>query len=168
MLTAYSGNVSKVLGQYFFEKLFTDTEAALVKNQTRRKWTMLSGHDTNVAPLLSFLNISSADCIEDKWQNSTKQYLNCEPGPDFAANLVFEIYTDMTVKVAYNGKYVNLCGRNATTCAYAELKDRVKQQYVPNADQACGRTKDRVWAKGWDFVHILRNLKTVKKDEIEL
>lgn len=72
---------------------------------------MFSGHDTNVAPTLAFLNISSADCIEDKWQNSTKKYLNCEPGPDFAANIVLEFYTgsETTVKIAYNGKYVNLC-----------------------------------------------------------
>lgn len=34
------------------------------------------------------------------------------------------------VKVLYNGKEMNLCGRSQKTCDYAEWKERVRRQFV--------------------------------------
>lgn len=85
---------------------------------------MLSGHDTNVAPTLTFLNITNFECIEDKYQKKDmSKYLNCEDGPDFASSILIELHRDIApfdhfVKVRYNGKYVNLCERQQTTCPY--------------------------------------------------
>ena len=43
-----------------------------------RKMTVFIGHDTNISPILSFLNFSSFQCIEDAWQKKPLNvYLNC-------------------------------------------------------------------------------------------
>ncbi len=76
MLTAYSGNVSRALSTPFFQKLIKEFDAKINGTNTK-KWSMFSGHDTNVAPTLTFLNLTTGRCIEDKWTNSSKTYLNC-------------------------------------------------------------------------------------------
>jgi lysosomal acid phosphatase len=106
---------------------------------------MFSGHDTNVAPTLWFLNLTTAECLEDKFRNSTKKYLNCEDGPDFAASITFELWNSASpiVKIQYNGKYVNLCERNSTECSYSEWKSRIERQYV-DYNKVCNNTKSPV------------------------
>jgi hypothetical protein len=79
--------------------------------------TVFLGHDTNISPTLSFLNMSSFNCIEDIWQNKPLgRYLNCEDGPGFASNLIVELRDDNDqqgpyVSAFYNGKEMNLCER---------------------------------------------------------
>lgn len=60
------------------------------------------------------------------------KYLNCEDGPDFAANLLIELHNDPEpyVKIKYNGNYAKLCEKDKVTCAYSEWKQRIEAQYV--------------------------------------
>jgi hypothetical protein len=44
----------------------------VVKNKNgEKKLTIFSGHDTNVAPMLSFYNLSSPECVKKKYKNET-------------------------------------------------------------------------------------------------
>lgn len=114
---------------------------------SNKKWTLLSGHDTNVLPILIFLNITNSSCLEDKWKNRNLQkYVNCEDGPDYAASLLFELYQEqerVKIKIKYNGKYVNLCDRKEDSCLYSEWKARIEAQYV-NYRQLCGLQTKKV------------------------
>lgn len=112
MIIVYSGQFSAALSTPLFMKIFQDFDYKLSHPNSTKKWTMLSGHDTNVAPTLTFLNLTNFQCIEDKYEKKDlSKYLNCEDGPDFASNILVELYsaTQPYVKVKYNGKYMNLC-----------------------------------------------------------
>lgn len=63
MLTAYADTVSKALSTPFFQKIIYEFDMKLKNTSSFRKFSMFSGHDTNVAPTLTFLNLSSAKCI---------------------------------------------------------------------------------------------------------
>lgn len=147
MLTAYSEVTSKALSTPLFTKIIAEFDAKLQNLTSIKKWSMFSGHDTNVAPTLWFLNLTTAECIEDKFRNSSKKYLNCEDGPDFAASLTFELWNvgaRPTAKIQYNGKYVNLCERNSTECDYSEWKARVQRQFIDYA-KTCSN-KNSSWS----------------------
>ena len=85
--------------------------------------TIYSGHDTNVAPMLTFMNLSSADCLRRKWRNETVSG-NCgEPVP-FASSVQFELHqressleglfaSSYFVKIRYNGDYYLVCDSKA-------------------------------------------------------
>ena len=60
----------------------------LINGNFSKKLTVLSGHDTNVAPLLSFLNITDADCLQRKYRNQTVTGNCAEPVP-FASSIQF-------------------------------------------------------------------------------
>ena len=36
-----------------------------------KKLTVYSAHDSNVAPMLTFLNMTTADCVQKKYRNQT-------------------------------------------------------------------------------------------------
>ena len=146
MVLIYSGEFSAALSTPLFQKVIADFDYKLAHANSTKKWIMLSGEDTNVVPTLTFLNLTSAPCIEDKWQGqSLDKYLNCEDGPDFAANLLIELHSNSSqpyVKIKYNGKYANLCLKKESMCAYSEWKKRVEAQYV-NYKPLCGITQSK-------------------------
>ena len=79
-----------------------------------KKYSVFSGHDTNVMPLLNFFNLTTPECIQKTWKNETVKG-NCAEVPPFAANLVFELHESDTsagsyfVKIRYNGNYMYAC-----------------------------------------------------------
>jgi hypothetical protein len=80
----------KAKSTLLFQKILGDFDAKLLDSSSDRKLTILSGHDTNIVPVLVYLNISSSSCIEDKWRNyNLSGYVNCEDGPDYASSLIF-------------------------------------------------------------------------------
>ena len=143
MIIVYSGQFSAALSTPLFMKIISDFDHKLANTSSVKKWTMLSGHDTNVAPTLTFLNLTNYNCIEDKYEKKDLgKYLNCEDGPDFASNVLIELHkegSDSYVKVRYNGKYMNLCEKKDTKCEYAEFKRRIQAQYV-DYKALCGLT----------------------------
>jgi hypothetical protein len=36
-----------------------------------KKMSIFSGHDTNVVPLMAFFNLTSGECLKKKYQNKT-------------------------------------------------------------------------------------------------
>lgn len=85
--------------------------------------TVISCHDTDIAALLTDLNISSSQCVEDLYRKGKTDSLNCQTDVGFASNLVIELHSDdertFYVMVRSNGEYVNLCENRSTKCDYA-------------------------------------------------
>lgn len=85
--------------------------------------TAYSGHDTNVAPMLTFFNLTTADCVRRKYRNETVSGNCAEPVP-FASSIQFELHqkdsiedelsaSNYYVKIKYNGDYYLLCESKA-------------------------------------------------------
>lgn len=53
-----------------------------------KRFSIYSGHDSNLVPLLNYLNLTSSECITKKWKNETISG-NCADVPPFASNLIF-------------------------------------------------------------------------------
>ena len=66
-----------------------------------------------------YYNLTSAECLRKLYHNETVKE-NCAVPVPFASSIIFELHQDDTqqtkhfVKVRYNGKYYNLCGKNST------------------------------------------------------
>jgi hypothetical protein len=89
----------------------------IVNNQYNypNKMVMLSGHDIDIAQMMTSLNISSWQCIYDQWFKGSTDALNCYWRPYYASSLILELFLDdldqktYYVMIKYNGKYVKLC-----------------------------------------------------------
>lgn len=108
------------------------------------KWTFLSGHDLDIVPLYTDLNLSSSRCVEELYRKGQTSALNCEQYPQFTASLIFELYTqgtDHIIKIRSNGKYMNLCEQKSSECKYEDWKKRVQANLATDAqvDGICGK-----------------------------
>jgi len=95
--------------------------------------TIYSGHDTNVAPMLTFLNLTSHECVRKKYKNQTFTGNCAEPVP-FASSILFELHRNDTgneyVKIKYNGDYYQLCEKQQYECDFDEFSKRVKARLI--------------------------------------
>ena len=122
-----------------------DNATKRYQNQTEidlglKKLSIYSRHDSDIVPLLSFLNISSHECIRKQFKNETVNN-NCGSPPDFAANLIIELHDtaseyegsepNFSIKLRYNGEYMKVCGSSTEKiCPYEDFKSRVVSQFV--------------------------------------
>ncbi len=114
--------------------------------EVNKKLSIYSGHDTNVAPMLTFLNITNADCVMKKYRNQTVVGNCAEPVP-FASSIQFELHrrdngveggaSAYFVKVKYNGDYYLLCDSNSYECDFNDFASRIRAQLV-DFDKECG------------------------------
>ena len=58
--------------------------------------TLISAHDSNVAPMLSFFNLSSAECVKKRFKNESISG-NCAQPVPFASNLIFELHENQNL-----------------------------------------------------------------------
>ena len=90
MSLTFEGDAGRAKSSILFTKIIADFDAKINNVTSERKWTLLSGHDTNVLPAMIFLNITNSTCLEEKWKGKNVEgYVNCEDGPDYAASLLF-------------------------------------------------------------------------------
>jgi hypothetical protein len=84
-----SGNLSHLVNTYKLKKVINECEnrIRLVKIYGT-KMTVFSVHDTDIAALLTDLNISSSQCVEDLYRKGKTDALNCQTDVGFASNLV--------------------------------------------------------------------------------
>jgi hypothetical protein len=81
-----------------------------------KKLSIHSGHDSNVVPLLTYYNLTTAECLKRQYRNESIKG-NCAVPIPFASNLFFELHQDdknlsnYFVKARYNGIYYDLCGK---------------------------------------------------------
>lgn len=55
----YQGKYDKVMSTPIASNILTNMEKVIAGKLDDKKITLISGHDTNVAPMLSFFNLSS-------------------------------------------------------------------------------------------------------------
>ena len=81
---------ARALNTNVIRRVLEDFDDRIMNLKTKSlKWTFLSAHDTNIFCLLNYLNISSASCQEELYRKNKTTALNCEPGPDYAASIIF-------------------------------------------------------------------------------
>jgi hypothetical protein len=84
----YAEELARVASTPIAASIVAKMEQVIAGRYDSKKLTIYSGHDTNVAPMLTFMNLSSADCLRRKWRNETVSG-NCgEPVP-FASSVQF-------------------------------------------------------------------------------
>ena len=113
----FNGNFARVVTTPSL-RLLRDKVAGATKNATL-KLSFLFGHQSNLHPWLTLLNLTSSDCLTQQWKGQTMTHLNCVAPPQFAANMVIELHQEGSakfVRVRYNGYYVNLCEARASDC----------------------------------------------------
>lgn len=80
------------------------------------------GHESNLIPLMTSLNLTSSDCLNQRWKNQTITSLNCMQAPKFGANLIFELTEDDSfnhfISIKYNGEYAYICDSKNIKCRY--------------------------------------------------
>lgn len=87
----YAGELARVESTPLASAIITKMEQIVAGKGDNKKLAVYSGHDTNVAPMLTFLNLTTADCVRRKYRNETVTG-NCgEPVP-FASSIQFELH----------------------------------------------------------------------------
>ena len=96
----------------------------------QKKITVFSGHDSDVVPILTFFNLTTADCVQRRFRNESITG-NCADPVPFASSIQFELHQqDSTlglkdssssasgyyVKIKYNGDYYQVCGTTSFQC----------------------------------------------------
>ena len=93
---------------------------------------------------MSTLNITSFDCLSHP--ENRNEYLNCEKYPDYASNILLELWINENntpiIKMIYNGKEMRLCEGNYH-CGYEDFKFRIKDYLNFDYKSVCKR-KDHV------------------------
>lgn len=78
---------------------------------------------------MTLLNLTSSECLSQRWKNQTVTAINCMEPPTFSSNLLMEMHEDDSfqhqVRIKYNGQYVGLCGRADTKCEYRNFWGRI-------------------------------------------
>lgn len=65
----YAGELAKVHSTPLAAAIIDKMEKVIAGKYDAKKLTVYSGHDTNVAPMMTFLNLTSADCVRRKYRN---------------------------------------------------------------------------------------------------
>lgn len=71
LILIYGEQLARVVSTPVATLLLHNMQQRIDGNLPNRKLTVFSGHDTNVAPMLSFLNLSDAECVQRKYRNQT-------------------------------------------------------------------------------------------------
>lgn len=80
--------MAKVFSTPFAAAIIDNMEKAIAGKLDGKKISIYSGHDTNVAPMLTFLNLTSAECVKRKYKNETVVGNCAEPVP-FASSIQY-------------------------------------------------------------------------------
>ena len=99
--------------------------------------------EMKMIPLVTKLNLTSADCLNKQWKNQTVNELNCVDVPSFSANLLIELHADESfnhfIKIRYNGYYVNLCGEKKEICDFEEFWRRASSGNIDYKKECYGK-----------------------------
>ena len=87
----YADHLAAIYSTPIVKPILENMESIINGNFGQKKLTVISGHDSNVAPVLTFMNLTSSECIKKKWNNQTITENCAEPVP-FASSLQFELH----------------------------------------------------------------------------
>jgi hypothetical protein len=74
-------NVSRAISTSKIDKILKVFDKRISTPNWLLKLTVLSGHDTDVLPMLLSMNFSSHTCTEELYRYNKTNALNCETGP---------------------------------------------------------------------------------------
>lgn len=116
-----------------------------VNNETLKKFVLFSGHDTTLGYLYTALNITNYECHYELWRTNNTNYVNCEPYPAYASNLIIELHEEnegeFFIKLKVNGKYLNVCDEKQEKCSWESFKSRVQRNLAYNYEEICAKPK---------------------------
>ena len=73
----FVGNLAKARNKYKLQKVLDMFDGRIKNPNQEIRWTALSGHDFDLIPLFTDLNISSSACIEELYRKGQTSALNC-------------------------------------------------------------------------------------------
>jgi hypothetical protein len=110
----------------------------------------LSGHEANLFPYMILYRLLNETCVENNIY-AEKEDPNCQPGPSFAANIIWELSQDQSnnkwyVRANYNGDKIQLktCANPDQDgyCLYSDFKAFMTENFIlADADynRVCGK-----------------------------
>ena len=67
----YADHLARVFATPIVKPVLENMEKVIQGKNGNIKLTAVSGHDANLAPVLTFLNLTSAECVQKKFKNHT-------------------------------------------------------------------------------------------------
>jgi len=126
----------------FFKEIIDSFDNKLSAAPNTIKFKMFSAHDMTLSYLLTGLNLTSYECLEEVFRTGETKEKHCFSYPEFASNMFIELEEDdltgeKMVRVKYNGENVNLCERESFVCEYAEFKQRLEGFMIEDFKSVC-------------------------------
>jgi hypothetical protein len=76
-LLKFTRNLSKAITTLKLKHILQRFDGRIANSSNLLKWSFMSGHDTEMYPMLNLLNISSSTCIEELFRFNKTNALNC-------------------------------------------------------------------------------------------
>ena len=83
--------MAKIFSTPILRTLLDNMDVVIKGKFDNKKLTVISAHDSDVAPILTVLNLTSAECLRQKFKNQTVTGNCAEPVP-FASSLQLELH----------------------------------------------------------------------------
>lgn len=142
---------SEIQRKFMGTPLFKEIKKYLIEKidnpKLELKYVLFSGHYLTLTPIMAGLNITSWECLIDKFNGISNSKLNCEEGyPIYASQILIELHSILNednnkeyfVKVIYNGKEMNLCEQNKKECEFSDLMNRLEKNIIiDNFEKIC-------------------------------
>ena len=103
----YDGSYGKTFSTLLLAAIRGKMEQVRTRKIGSKKWSMFFTKEGTISPLMTTLNLTSTDCLTQRFKNQTVTALNCMDPPTFSSNMVFVLHVDDAfeyfVRVKYNG-----------------------------------------------------------------
>lgn len=143
----------KLLATHFFNLISLYVNKKIENDPNfKLKYIMLSAHDSTLSPFMAALNLTSWQCVYQRFKNgSLDEFDNCVQGhPLFASQIIIELHSrkkkgekKFYVKILYNGEKMNLCQKKNHQCDWNEFNARLTNYVVLNWDEECAKEEHK-------------------------
>ena len=143
----------RLLATHFFNLISLNLNKKIQNDPNfKLKYIMLSAHDSTLSPFMAALNLTSWQCVYQRFKNaSLDAFDNCVQGhPLFASQIIIELHSkekkgekQFHVKLLYNGEKMNLCQKKSHKCEWKEFDARLKSYVVDNWEETCAGEENR-------------------------
>ena len=125
----YDGNYGRNFSTLLLAAIKDKMDLAKSHKIGEKRWSMFFTKEGTISPLMTTLNLTSTDCLTQRFKNQTVTSLNCMDPPSMSSNLIMELHEDDAfehyVRIKYNGEYANLCEKKETRCEYRNFWARL-------------------------------------------
>lgn len=114
-------DVRRISTSGIFRRVRQEFEKKIHDENYEMKYFGMSGHDSNISPILMSLGMASVDCLMEELKNGPTPGKVCEKNPGYASNLIWELSKQeeqYLVRVLYNGKAIFDCSSEISDSEY--------------------------------------------------